>query len=412
MVDLLFPAGPQTPAETVVAEIDAARAVDGLRVGDPRMVDFLTGLARPLLAPDVTRRYPELGTLGFFLRPTRLREVLDRAGDGPADTVRSARGLIFHLPPANVDTIFVYSWALAALAGNAGIVRVSPRAGGATTLLLRLLNEQLTTADPVIARTQRMVGYGHDDSVTGTFSAACDLRVIWGGDETVRRIRAIPLAPAARDLTFPDRSSFAVVAIDAWRAADESTRDDLARRLANDAYWFDQAACSSPRALFLIGAATHAAAVRDDLLTRVAAAAHDQERDRDPAMAVQRRVSAYDLVAAGSAEAVWPYGSAVLGVGLTSPADTPRRWLGAGVFPVATVPTLTDLAAILQRRDQTLAVFGFTPAQLRDLVGSIGSGGVDRIVPLGSALAFTPVWDGYDLFAEFCRLTTITVEST
>ncbi len=42
------------------------------------------------------------------------------------------------------------------------------------------------------------------DKVTAFFSGLCNVRVIWGGDETVRRIRAIPLPPHALDWRFPE----------------------------------------------------------------------------------------------------------------------------------------------------------------------------------------------------------------
>ena len=64
-----------------------------------------------------------------------------------------------------------------------------------------------------------MVGYERDDSVTAALSLACDLRVIWGGDRSVTDIRRHPLAPLARDLAFPDRSSFAAVSVPAWHEA-------------------------------------------------------------------------------------------------------------------------------------------------------------------------------------------------
>ncbi|MFC6804089.1 acyl-CoA reductase [Deinococcus caeni] len=37
------------------------------------------------------------------------------------------RGLVFHVPPANVDTIFIYSWLMSVLAGNRNVIRLSSR---------------------------------------------------------------------------------------------------------------------------------------------------------------------------------------------------------------------------------------------------------------------------------------------
>ena len=78
---------------------------DRLTVGDPRVVDFLARLARKLLVPAVARRHPELGSLGFFLRPAELHRVVEPMQR--PDALVFPRGNVFHVPPANVDTIFV-----------------------------------------------------------------------------------------------------------------------------------------------------------------------------------------------------------------------------------------------------------------------------------------------------------------
>src|SRR5205807_954739 len=145
----------------------------------------------------------------------------------------------------NVDTIFVYSWALSALAGNRNIVRISPRSAGAASAVLDALNAALADAHPAVAQTQAMVTYDRDEATTAALSAACDLRVIWGGDGAVTEVRRHPLRPHARDLTFPDRASFAAISVAGWQAASAQQRRDAVLGFYNDSYWFDQAACAS-----------------------------------------------------------------------------------------------------------------------------------------------------------------------
>src|SRR5262245_19722913 len=125
-LDQRFPVAAPTSTSELLAEM-AEEPTDGrLRVGDPRVRDFLTALARRLLAPSSARRFPELASLGFFLRRGEVEKLLDSAQPAMGQ-LRFPRGLVFHVPPANVDTIFVYSWALSALAGNANVVRISSR---------------------------------------------------------------------------------------------------------------------------------------------------------------------------------------------------------------------------------------------------------------------------------------------
>ncbi|HEX8626586.1 MAG TPA: acyl-CoA reductase, partial [Catenuloplanes sp.] len=289
-----FPAGPPRSADDLLAALAAAPT---LSVGDPRIVDFLADLAGRLLAPGVARRHPELASLGFFLRRAELTRTVRRLGTADPDVTRVPRGLIFHVPPANVDTVFVYSWALSALAGNRNVVRVSARAAGAADTILGLLADAADTADPVVARTQQMITYGRDDAVTAALSAGCDLRVIWGGDAAVNQIRRHPLAPTARDVVFPDRSSFAVLGADGWRGADPAERRAAVDGFANDVYWFDQAACSSPRTLFLVGTPADAEKVLGEFRELLAEGVRRRGWSVDAALAVEKRVRLYGAAA-------------------------------------------------------------------------------------------------------------------
>ncbi|MBW6437583.1 gamma-glutamyl phosphate reductase [Actinoplanes hulinensis] len=379
-----------------------APSEDRLTVGDPRVVDFLAALARRLLAPAVARRFPELGSLGFFLRPAELTRAV--AAMRRTDALVFPRGNVFHLPPANVDTIFVYSWALSALAGNHNVVRISSRSAGAAEAILEALNA--VDGDPVIGRTQRMVTYGYHDAVTAALSRWCDLRVIWGGDAAVDTIRGHPLRPSARDLTFPDRTSWAVLSVPGWRAADPAARRAAVTGFANDAYWFDQAACSSPRTVFLVGDGDPAQ-VRAEFLELLLDAVGRRGWTVDAAMAVEKRVNAYGLAATGAATELDLSDNRVTAVTLAGAERAPRRWIGAGAFPFARVDSLSDLVPAMSRQDQTVSHFGFAPAELHAFAAELGGRGVDRIVPFGSALTFGAVWDGYHLPSEFTRLTVV-----
>jgi hypothetical protein len=404
-----FPPGPDTAVDELLNELSGEPPDGWLVTGDERMAEFLVAFARRLLAPPVARRYPELASLGFFLRRSELNSAVGRLGLHQPRRLRFPRGLVFHVPPANVDTVFVYSWALSALAGNRNVVRVSPRADGAAAATLEVLAATLVDAHPAVAATQRMVTYGRDEAVTAALSAACQLRVIWGGDRSVSDIRRCSLDPAARDLVFPDRSSFAVVSANGWVGASAAQRRAVVDGFYNDAYWFDQAACASPRALYWVGdvpIVERAQAEFVDLLDEVVTA----KRPRiDPAMAVEKLVATYGLAAEDTATSVRFRGNAVAIVDLAHPALLPRRWLGAGTFPQSRVDALVDLVAVVQPRDQTVTHFGFAELELVAFARAVGRRGVDRLVPIGQALTFAPIWDGYDLLAEFTRITTVAV---
>ncbi|GLL06000.1 acyl-CoA reductase [Dactylosporangium matsuzakiense] len=393
--------------DSLLAEVTAAPPGGRLVVGDERVRDFLTAFSRRLLRPDLARRHPELGSLGFFLRKGELARAVARLGDGAGGQRRAPRGLVLHFPPANVDTIFVYSWALSALAGNHNVVRISGRSAGAAAAVLDALNDVLADADPAIAQTQRMVTYERDDALTAALSAACDLRVLWGGDASVAALRRHPIRPLARELAFPDRSSLAAISVAGWRAAGAKERRAAVAGFANDLFWFDQAACSSPRNLCWVGEAAAVADCRAEFTGLLAEEISLRGWAVDPAMAVEKYVATYGLAATGAATRISFAGNALAEVDLAGLGRLQRGWLGAGTVCHVAVGSLAELAPAIQRKDQTLAQFGFTRAELDDFVTLVAGRGLDRIVPLGHALTFAGVWDGLDLLHEFTRIITI-----
>ena len=252
-----------------------------------------------------------------------------------------------------------------------------------------------------------MVTYDRSDEVSGALSLAADLRVIWGGDTSVAALRKYPLAPHARDLTFPDRSSFAIASVRGWQAASAAERRTAAEGFYNDSYWFDQAACSSPRAVFWVGDAAGATEAGREFRELLAAVIEAKQHVTEPAMAVQKRVSAYGAAVDGLVSSIDFQGNGLATLELTDAAVMPREWLGAGTFANARVASLAELVPTVLRKDQTVSQFGFTREELTGFVTALAGRGVDRVVPFGSALTFAGVWDGYDLLAEFSRLVTV-----
>ena len=53
---------------------------------------------------------------------------------------------------------------------------------------------------------------------------------------------------------------------------------------------------------------------------------------------------------------------------------------------------------------QTLTYFGFKKNELEKFIYLNKPNGIDRIVPIGRALEFNEVWDGYDLVRNLSKL--------
>ena len=175
----------------------------------------------------------------------------------PQNALARPRGLVFHLPPQNVETVFLYSWALAYLAGNANIVRLPQAISAQMRAIVDLFLEKLEAAGDT---SQLFVHYPSQGDLGAKISALSDARVVWGGDAKVALFAPLPLRNGGKSIWFGDRFSFSTINGAALDKLDEPALRALAKKLHNDVFVFDQMACSSPHALYVVGeAAAHSA---------------------------------------------------------------------------------------------------------------------------------------------------------
>lgn len=384
-------------------DLPALQALPDLPPFGALQLDFAAALSRALTSSQSARAFPELVALGYWLRPAHLRRLIDQLQSASADTVQLPRGLTFHLAPGNVDTIFVYSWLLSLLCGNRSIVRLSSRTGEQAELLLSTLSTLL--AEPAwapIAERVALLRYGHDEAITARLSAGCDMRVIWGGDATVNTVRALPLPPHATELCFPDKFSLTLLRAAALPAAGSPALVALAKAFCNDAYSFGQMACSSPRLVLWLGDEAEVAAARQAFWPAVEARAAQMNHGLGAAEMVNKTVAA-DLLAMQAVVRIEPGPNLVTRVWLDEPAVHAGLHCGGGLFHEGRLATLDALLPLLDRRIQTVSQHGFGRAELQDFVRRAGPRGIDRIVPIGQALDFAPVWDGTNLWRAFLR---------
>ncbi len=185
-LESLVPARGRVPLSEVLRRLSEpldARPYSDEIVG--RCAELAQRLARS------ARGNAEQQALAFWMRRSELLRLRDAYHRLAADeVVLVPRGVVFHLPPANVDTIFVYSWLLSVLAGNRNVIRLSERRGESAEAILANLNQILDEAAAAGADLHTtVISYGHDERITAAISALADMRVVWGGDDTVRAVR-------------------------------------------------------------------------------------------------------------------------------------------------------------------------------------------------------------------------------
>lgn len=400
MTQLLFSTGSQLSLEAKLAGLAAMAPLEAF---SQPVREFVADFSKRLFALPTLRENPELATLAYWFRASAVEQLAQRMV-GPASELCVARGLVFHLAPANVDVLFAYAWLLSVLAGNTNVARLSQKPSAQREALLSILQAMHRdgTHAQVLERVL-LVTYPHDDAITAMISLRCQARIVWGGDATVAKIRSVPLAPLAQELVFPDRFGIAVVKASSMLLCDDDELRELAHRFNNDILWFGQQACSSPRTMFWVGDVSELAAARARFWPEVR---RQSARFVDEPAAMMARVTDAHLMAA--LEPGMTVSGPLEAFPLTlqaQHADGRLRELhsGNGLVVEVMLGALAELAEQLDNRDQTLVQHGFDRQELVGFVRRLGSRAIDRVVPFGRALDFHPVWDGIDLMSVLSR---------
>ena len=356
------------------------------------------------MADSAIKNLPDVLSLAFWCRKANIRRLQALL---PSTECRLGRGLAFHIAPANVPVNFAFSYIFSALAGNANLVRVPSRPFVQVPAIVRVLGAVLRDY-PEIEKRTALVSYPADSEATATFCAEADVRIIWGGDATVARIKSMKTKPRCQDICFPDRFSLAVMDGTAIDITEETAMRTLARNFYNDTYLMDQNACSSPQIIFWRNPSREAK-------EKFWAAVEKEAGGRyllQPASAVDKfDQSCQEAVSlAGHLAGIQRHGNLIYRLHLTSlPEEAENRLRGScGYFYEYDLVNFRILKALISDKCQTITYYGFDPEEIRDMVIDEGLPGVDRIVPIGSAMDIGLVWDGFDLIRSLSRLVDLT----
>ncbi|MBM6997249.1 acyl-CoA reductase [Paenibacillus sp. DXFW5] len=350
------------------------------------------------------RQYPEIIALGFWMRKASMGAMQQQWKQDTTGRIMKARGTVFHIAPSNVDTIFIYSWILSLLAGNRNIIRLSNKEQAQQHILLQeIVSELAKPAYQELAERNVILTYEHNDAITAELSGMCHVRVIWGGDATVNTVRRIPLLPVASELVFPDRFSLSLMKAEACNELEQTAFVQLVQQFYNDAYWFDQLACSSPRLIVWHGDHEEVKRAQDRFWRTLEEVHRDKASELLPALQVQKLTTGLWLAADQEVTEMVNRPAYVRVMLDHVKADVRERHCGGGFFMEMIVEEISHLLPILNDKDQTLSYFGYNKVELMELAANISDRGIDRIVPIGKALDFQETWDGQSFLRSFTR---------
>ncbi len=366
---------------------------------------FLAELSRSIRKNKEAVQYPDLVSFAFFCRKAHIDSLECFYADILLNSL--GRGICFHISPANVPTIFAYSLVAGLLSGNANIVRISEKESPQVRILLQQISGLLERKEFLLIKKYiTIVTYGHDKACNDYFSSICDVRVIWGGDRTVAEIRKSPLSSNAYDVTFRDRYSLCLLNAHVYlKDTPLEKKMNLANLFYNDAYMFDQNACSSPKVVFWFGEREEVKLARKQFWDFISAVLRDKEYQVGPVEAVNKFHSMCHASLMLGGVSIEKVDNNLCNRAFVEEINSSITdcLSGGGLFYECQGTDFSVLQKIVCRKVQTMTYYGFDCAQLVKTIVDYGLVGIDRVVPVGDAMKFSFEWDGYDLIRNLSR---------
>ena len=364
---------------------------------DGTVVDFLNDVSKELMRNKATRDHSDIAAFAFWIRKASVKKLEERFASKD-DALHLGRGIAFHVAPSNVPVIFAYSLAAGVLMGNSNIVRLPSKEFPQLGILLDAFNKVLERT-PEMAPYILCVRYGRDKEINDLFSSAADVRVIWGGDQTIAELRKSPLPPRSGEITFADRYSLAVIDSDSYLAIENKVR--IAEDFYNDTFFSDQNACTSPRIVVWTGdRIEEAKKVFWDAEHELA----EKKYEFQPIQGVNKLIKSCLIAAAEPDVKVEEHRDNLI-VRVKVPEIT--EYLmdyreNSGYFYEYDCGNILDLIPLCNdKRCQTIAYLGDKNVVLPLI--KAGVKGIDRVVPMGKTMDFDLIWDGCNLPALLSR---------
>ena len=371
-------------------------------VFDESRTKFLSDLSRELLSDPSIRQYPDAATFAFWCRSSNLNKIIK---NHRTSRLRVGLGMVYHNSPSNVPVNFAFSLAFGLLSGNTNVVRLSSKESDSALIILNVISELLATNKySEIRQFISIIRFDRDDEVNKFWMSVADGRVIWGGDETVSKMRSFQCKPRSREIVFPDRFSLCVINANKIVKVSESDLKNICQNLFNDVYIMDQNACTSPQLFNWVGNDSTIKKAKDRLWPEFSKYIR-QIHSLEPIQYMNKYVDACrNALSNDNVKSVKHENNLLFNIELSHFNDKQQDQRGYfGTIHEISIKNLNELAAIIDDRCQTLTYFGFDNKELKNFIVSNQLHGIDRIVPIGRSLDMDVIWDGYDIINHLSR---------
>ena len=368
--------------------------------------NFLAEFSKKLNLQKNINKLSDLKALAFWCRKKNIENLIKK---NLSNEIRIGHGLIFHITHSNIATNFVYSLFFGLLTGNSNVVKISSKKTIQSEIICKCLN--LTLKQKKFAKLKKRIvilRYENNDNYTQKISYECNLRIIWGGDETIKKIRNFDLNPSSTDITFADRSSVCIIDSNSIIKLNQFNLSILVEKFYNDTYLVDQNACSSPHIIIWKGKKSANKIAQKKFWDNIYALVVRKYNLENSAAVEKYTLLCKKINFLNNNCELVKYENFIYILVLKKLVNNLDELRGKwGLFYEYETNNLDKISKFLNKKFQTMTYFGLDKSVCKKIVVDNLTDGIDRIVPIGQALDINLNWDGFDLNKSLTRIVEI-----
>ena len=344
------------------------------------------------------KKYPDLKSLAFWCRK---KNILKLKLVEKNLTNKIGLGLAFHITPSNIPTNFAYSLIFGLLSGNSNVVKVPSRNFNQIDIICSII-KKLLKKHSFLKRKINIVRYQDNDEASSLFSNLCNARIIWGGDNTINKIRNFKIKERTVELAFADRYSFCILNTNKIIKLNDEHLGRLVEKFYNDTYAVDQNACTSPHLIIWLGKKSkQVKKIFWDKLYSLVKSKYDflSSFPIEKFSKICEQIATQDNI-----NSIKSFENLIYAVQIKKLQSNNHLIRGKlGTFFELHTNSLNVLKKIINNKYQTLIYYGIDSEILKKFILKNNLQGVDRIVPLGQSLNIGLIWDGYNIIDSLTR---------
>lgn len=362
-------------------------------------INFLDQISKEILKNKRLNMYPDLKDFGFWCRKKNIYRYKNSI---KFNNNLLGRGIALHIPPSNVPMNLAFTMAIGIISGCENFIRLPEKEFPQIISLMKIIRKIISTKKYTkIRKSFCIIKYEKSDFKSSLLSKISDVRLIWGGDLTVKKFKEFQTKTKNIDLYFPNKVSGSLINVKELKKLKKDEFVRLVYKFFVDSYLMDQKGCSSPKILFWDGKDLNLEKKFYHNLKLFVKKRYQLSFSRSN----DKFFLLNDLSIKSSLKVKTNFDNLNL---ITIKINRPPSYesysnLAYGMFYTANLKNLENLKLYINDNFQTLSYFGYNKKELINFIVKKKLRGIDRVMPIGSAFEMNIFWDGYDLIKHMTR---------